>query len=95
VVVLVDDRADYTQLVTTVVPDRASLEADARAMISGLRSLGWVGPLVSETTLGHTELERFHEDAGFAPGEIVVDRVDGYEVFRRRWWLGPALSAAG
>jgi len=95
VIFVVDARPDFTQLTTVVVPTGASPVVGPTAMISGLRSLGWTGPLVSETALGHTELERFHEDAGFAPGEIVVERVGDYEVFRRRWWLGPALSAAG
>jgi|GEM_PF-3309757 len=95
VVVLVDDQPDYAKLTTVVVPTRPSFVPEATAFVAGLRSMGWTGPLVSDTALGYTDLERFHEDAGFAPGEIVVERVGDYEVFRRRWWLGPALSAAG
>jgi hypothetical protein len=45
--------------------------------------------------LGNTPHEQFHEAAGFAPGEVIADSIDGHEVFRREWWLEPALSAAG
>jgi len=95
VVVLVDDRPDYTELTTVVVPAHPSRTPDGRDLVAVLRSMGWTGPLVSGAALGHTVQERFHESAGFAPGEVIAARLAGHDVFRRRWWLGPALSAAG
>lgn len=95
VVVLIDDGPDYTELSTVVAPAHPSKHPDGRVLVDALRSRGWNGPLVSDTALGHTVQERFHESAGFAPGDIVVAHMAGHDVFRRRWWLGPALSAAG
>ncbi|HZJ48531.1 MAG TPA: hypothetical protein VFD97_05795 [Acidimicrobiia bacterium] len=95
VVALVDDQLEFTELSTVVVPAHPSKSPDGRVLVAALRSMGWTGPLVSGTALGHTVQERFHESAGFAPGEVTVARLAGHDVFRRRWWLGPALSAAG
>jgi len=95
VVALIDDGPDYTELNTVVVPAHPSRHPDGKALIDALRSRGWTGTLVSDTALGHTVQERFHESAGFAPGDIVVAHMEGHDVFRRRWWLGPALPTAG
>ncbi len=95
VVVLVDEHHDYTELAVVVVPAHPSRSLDGMSLVSTLRAMGWVGPLVCSTALGHTVLEEFLEGAGFAPGEVIAARLGGYDVFRRRWWLGPALSVAG
>jgi hypothetical protein len=94
-VALVDDAQDHTALTTVVAPAHPSQNPDGAPLVEMLRSMGWVGPLSSSVALGNTPHERFHEAAGFAPGEVVVDCIDGHDVFRRDWWLEPALSAAG
>jgi hypothetical protein len=94
-VALVDDAQDHTALTTVVAPVHPSRTPDGAPLVATLRSMGWVGPLSSSVALGNTLHELFHEKAGFAPGEVVVDCIDGHDVFRREWWLEPALSAAG
>lgn len=94
-VVMVDDRSDHIELITVVVPTHPSRDIDGRSLVESLRLMGWVGPISSSVALGHLVHEHFHEAAGFAPGEITVDRVAGHDVFRREWWLDPVLSAAG
>lgn len=94
-VALVDDLQDHTSLTTVVAPTHPSQEPDGKALVVALRSMGWDGPLSSSVALGNTTHERFHETAGFAPGDVVVEHIHGHEVFRREWWLEPALSAAG
>ena len=94
-VALVDDAQDHTVLTTVVAPAHPSQNPDGAPLVEMLRSMGWVDALSSSVALGNTPHERFHETAGFAPGEVIVDRIDGHDVFRREWWLEPALSAAG
>lgn len=94
-VALVDDFKDHTALTTVVAPTHPSQEPDGTSLVAALRSMGWVGPLSSSVALGNTAHERFHEAAGFAPGDVVVESIHGHDVFRREWWLEPALSAAG
>lgn len=94
-VVMIDDESDHTELVTVVVPTHPIRAVDGRSLVESLRVMGWVGPISSSVALGHTVHEHFHEAAGFAPGEVTVDRVAGHDVFRREWWLDPVLSAAG
>ena len=95
VVALVDDLPDHTALTTVVAPTHPSQDPDGAPLVSALRSMGWTGPLSSSVALGNTLHERFHEAAGFVPGDVIVDRIQGHDVFRREWWLEPALSAAG
>ncbi len=92
---LVDDRRDHTELATVIAPVHPSQQADGSALVEAVRAMGWTGALSSSVALGNTAHEQFHEAAGFAPGDVVVDNVAGHEVFRREWWLEPALSAAG
>ncbi len=94
-VVMIDDESDHTELVTVVVPTHPIRAVDGCSLVEALRVMGWVGPISSSVALGHTVHEHFHEAAGFAPGEVTVDRVAGHDVFRREWWLDPVLSAAG
>ncbi len=94
-VALVDEAHDHTSLTTVVAPSHPSQEPDGTALVAALRSMGWVGPLSSSVALGNTTHEQFHESAGFAPGDVVVEHIHGHDVFRREWWLEPALSAAG
>ncbi|MEA2023460.1 MAG: hypothetical protein U9N79_04110 [Actinomycetota bacterium] len=93
--VMINDRSDHLELVGVVVPIHPGGAVDGRSLVDSLRLMGWVGPISSSVALGHTVQERFHEAAGFTPGEITMDRVAGHEVFRREWWLDPVLSAAG
>ncbi len=94
-VAMVEDRSDHIELVTSVVPTRPSRAADGVSLIDSLRLMGWLGPISSSVALGDTVHEHFYELAGFAPGEVTVERVAGHDVFRREWWLDPVLSAAG
>lgn len=94
-VALVDDEQDHTALTTVVAPAHPSEIPDGMPLVDMLRSMGWVGPLSSSVALGNTPHERFHEAAGFTPGDVIVDHIEGHDVFRREWWLEPALSAAG
>ena len=94
-VALVDDLQDHTALTTVVAPSHPSREPDGTPLVVALRSMGWVGPLSSSVALGNTAHEQFHEAAGFAPGDVVVEHIHGHDIFRRQWWLEPALSAAG
>lgn len=95
VVALVDDAPDHTVLTTVVAPVHPSQTPDGAPLVERVRSMGWDGPLSSSVALGNTAHEEFHEAAGFAPGEVIVESIDGHDVFRREWWLEPALSAAG
>jgi hypothetical protein len=94
-VALVDDAQDHTALTTVVAPVHPSQTPDGAPLVTMLRSMGWDGPLASSVALGNTRHELFHESAGFAPGEVIVECIDGHDVFRREWWLEPALSATG
>jgi hypothetical protein len=94
-VVMVDDRTDHIELITSVVPTRPSRSVDGLSLVDSLRVMGWLGPISSSVALGDTVHEHFYELAGFAPGEVTVDRIAGHEVFRREWWLDPVLSVAG
>ena len=94
-VVMIDDRSDHIELITVILQTHPSRSVDGRCLVESLRTMGWVGPISSSVALGHTVHEHFHETAGFAPGEVTMDRVAGHDVFRREWWLDPVLSAAG
>lgn len=94
-VVMVDDRSDHIELITSVVPSQPNRPVDGVSLVDSLRFMGWLGPISSSVPLGDTVHEYFYELAGFAPGEVTVDRVAGHDVFRREWWLDPVLSAAG
>jgi len=94
-VVMVDDRSDHIELITSVVPSQPNRPVDGVSLVDSLRFMGWLGPISSSVPLGDTVHEHFYELAGFAPGEVTVDRVAGHDVFRREWWLDPVLSAAG
>lgn len=93
--VMVDVRTDHIELITSVVPIRSDTAVDGLSLVDSLRFMGWLGPISSSVALGDTVQEQFYELAGFAPGEVTVDRVAGHDVFRREWWLDPVLSAAG
>lgn len=94
-VVMIDEYLDHTELTTVVVPTHPSLDIDGRCLVETLRAMGWLGPLRSIVPLGNTVVEQFHETAGFAPGDVVVEDVAGHSVVRREWWLDPAYSVAG
>ncbi|MEA2010612.1 MAG: hypothetical protein U9N78_07900 [Actinomycetota bacterium] len=94
-VVMVNDQTDHIELITSVVPSRPNRSVDGLSLVDSLRFMGWLGPISSSVALGDTVHEHFYELAGFAPGDVTVDRVAGHDVFRREWWLDPVLSAAG
>ena len=94
-VAMVDDRTDHIELITSVVPTRPNTPVDGVSLVDTLRFMGWLRPISASVPLGDTVHEHFYEVAGFAPGEVTVDRVADHDVFRREWWLDPVLSAAG
>ena len=94
-VVMVDDRTDHVELITSVVPTRPGDPVDGLSLVDSLRFMGWLGPISSSVPLGDIVHEYFYEQAGFVPGEVTVDQVAGHDVVRREWWLDPVLSAAG
>ncbi|MEN8113132.1 MAG: hypothetical protein ABFS21_01990 [Actinomycetota bacterium] len=94
-VVLIDEYLDHTELATVVVPAHPSRTIDGRGLVTTLRTMGWLGALRSSVALGDVAGEHFHETAGFAPGDAVVEEIGGYSIVRREWWLDPALSATG
>ncbi|MEA3510380.1 MAG: hypothetical protein U9R51_02990 [Actinomycetota bacterium] len=94
-VVMVDDQRDHIKLITSVVPTHPDATLDGLSLVDTLRFMGWLGPISSSVALGDTVHEQFYALAGFAPGEVTMDRVAGHDVFRREWWLDPVLSAAG
>ena len=88
VVCLLDERSDYIELKTALAPLHPSQEVSGADLIEEIRSLGWIGPIASECVLGYLPHERFHESAGFSPGEVEAIVFAGHEVYRRWWWIG-------
>lgn len=83
-------------------PDRIVLEtlycreggnlAVGRRLIDRLHSVAPELPMCSDVILGHTAAEQFFEAAGFAPGEVIEDKLEGEAVVQRRWWLEPVAG---
>ena len=88
VVCLLDERSDHIELKTALAPLHPSQEVSGADLIEEIRSLGWIGPIASECVLGYLPHERFHESAGFSPGEVEAIEFAGHEVYRRWWWVG-------
>lgn len=95
VVCVLDDRGDHIELKTALAPQHPARELSGSELIDEIRSLGWMGPIASECVLGYLPHERFHESAGFSPGEVEAIVFAGHEVYRRWWWVGPQESAEG
>ncbi len=89
VVCMVDDRADHVELTTVLAPQHPAMDASALDLLDEIRFLGWSGPVASDCVLGNLPHERFHESAGFSPGDVEAIAFAGHEVYRRWWWLGP------
>lgn len=85
--VLIEDRADHTELTTLLAPLHPAAEVTAQPFVDELRQRGFTFPLSSDIVLGNVAHERFHEEAGFVPGEVLQADVEGRPVIRRRWWL--------
>ena len=58
-------------------------------LIEQLHSLAPGLPMCSDVILGHIAAEAFFEGAGFAPGEVIEEKLEGEAIVRRRWWLEP------
>jgi hypothetical protein len=93
VVCVVDDMGDHLELKTALAPQHPAREVDGAPLIRQIRSTGWDGPIASECVLGYLPHERFHESAGFSPGDVEEIQFAGHEVYRRWWWMGPEGSA--
>lgn len=89
VVCLIDDQGDHVELKTALAPQHPARDLDASLLVERIRSLGWDVPIASECVLGYLPHERFHESAGFSPGEIEAIEFAGHQVYRRWWWMGP------
>ena len=68
--------------------------AVGRSLIEAMHELSPGLPMCSDVILGHLAAESFFESIGFAPGEVMEDRLEGEAVVRRRWWR-PAPVPAG
>lgn len=62
-----------------------------RRLIGEMQGLVPALPMCSDVVLGHLQAEQFFEEAGFAPGEVIEEQLEGEAVVRRRWWLEPAV----
>lgn len=85
--VLIEDREDHTELTTLLAPLHPASEVTVQPFVDVVRARGFVFPLSSDIVLGNVAHERFHEEAGFVPGEVLEGDVEGRAVIRRRWWL--------
>ena len=92
-VALVSRLDDHVSLTTVLAAADLSLDLSAEPLVRVLRASGRPQPIVSDVVLGNAAHERFHENAGFAPGDVVADEVQGHPIFRRAWWL-PAASTS-
>lgn len=61
----------------------------AAAMLAALRSRHPRLPVCADVLLGNLDAERFYENLGFAPGEIINGTLFDEDVVERRWWLVP------
>ena len=89
VVCMVDERDDHAALTTVLAPQHPARDVSGVSMLEALRSEGWSGALVSDCVLGNLAHERFHESAGFSPGDVEAIEFAGFEIYRRWWWIGP------
>jgi len=64
-----------------------------RQLIDRLHSLAPGLPMCSDVVLGHLQAEQFFEAVGFAPGEVIEEKLEGEAVVQRRWWLEPAAQS--
>ena len=88
VVCVLDERADFIELKTALAPQHPSRDLSGAELVDKIRSQGWAGPIASECVLGYLPHERFHESAGFSPGEVEAIHFAGHDVYRRWWWAG-------
>lgn len=58
-----------------------------RSLIDRIHDLAPELPMCSDVVLGHLAAESFFEAAGFSPGEVIEEQLEGEAVVRRRWWL--------
>ncbi|GMQ84884.1 MAG: hypothetical protein BMS9Abin07_0449 [Acidimicrobiia bacterium] len=90
VVCLMDEREDRLEMTTVLAPVHPAKSVSGVELLAKIRSMGWLGAVTSECVLGNLPHEQFHEVAGFSPGEVEVSEWGGHDVFKRKWWLGPA-----
>ncbi len=95
VVCVLDDLGDHIELRTALAPQHPARDVSGLALLEAIRAQGWSGAIASECVLGYLPHERFHESAGFSPGDVEAIEFAGHEVYRRWWWLGPEESARG
>ncbi len=86
VAAIIDRHEDHVAIRTLVVRPRSTVVHTAAKLTAYLRRSTAL-PLSADVVLGDVDHERFHEAAGFVPGEVVEDDVAGRAVIRRRWWL--------
>lgn len=91
-VALVSRLDDRIALTTVLAAKSLTSDHSAEPLVRLLREQGWNEPVVSDVVLGNLVHERFHENAGFAPGEVFADEVQGHPIFRRDWWLPAAAT---
>ena len=82
---------DRIVLETLYCREGGNLEV-GRRLINQMQGVSPALPMCSDVVLGHLQAERFFEAAGFAPGEVIEEQLEGEAVVRRRWWLESAAQ---
>ena len=91
-VTLVSHLADRIALRIVLAASDPTSDLSAETLVRAMRERGWQEAVVCDVVLGNSARERFLANAGFAPGEVIAEDVQGYPVFWRTWWL-PAVSS--
>lgn len=81
--------ADDRLVLETLYCREGGNEAVGRQLIERLHSVAPDLPMCSDVILGHIAAESFFESVGFAPGEVLDEKLEGEAVVQRRWWLPP------
>lgn len=91
-VTLVSHLADRIGLRIVLAASDPATDLSAESLVQAMRGRGWSEPVVCDVVLGNSARERFLDNAGFAPGDVIAEDVQGHPVFWRTWWL-PAVSS--
>ena len=94
-VTLVSHLEDRIALRTVLAASDPAEDLSAEPLVQAMRNRGWLEPVVCDVVLGNSARERFLENAGFAPGDVVAEDVQGHPVFWRTWWLQAVSSTNG
>jgi GNAT superfamily N-acetyltransferase len=80
------DHVELAALSTDPVLGRRGV---AGALVNAARDQSPDLPLCADVLLGNLESEELYESLGFAPGEVIQQRLRAEPVVARRWWSSP------